>query len=50
MNLVERTSAVGKVAQSEGEGGGRKMVLRERQVEGIPFDGFFDSTGLGLGE
>ena len=50
MDLVEPACAVGKVAQAKGEGGGRKMVLRERQVEGIPFDGFFDSTGLGLGK
>jgi hypothetical protein len=50
MNLVEPACAVGKVAQSEGEGGGRKMVLREGQVEGVTFDGFFDSAGLGLFE
>ena len=50
MDLVEPASAVGKVAQAKGKGGGGKMVLRKGQLEGVTFDGFFDSTSLGLGE
>ena len=50
MNFVEPSSAVGKVAQAKGKGGGGKMVLRKGQLEGVTFDGFFDSTSLGLGE
>ena len=50
MDLVEPASTISKVAQTEGKGGGGKMVLREGQLEGVTFDGFFDSTSLGLGE
>ena len=50
MDLVEPSSAVGKVAQAKGKGGGGKMVLRKGQLEGVTFDGFFDSASLGLGE
>ena len=50
MDLVEPSSAVGKVAQAKGKGDGGKMVLRKGQLEGVTFDGFFDSTSLGLGE
>ena len=50
MDLVEPASAVGKVAQAKGKGYGGKMVWRKGQLEGITFDGLFDSAGLGLGE
>ncbi len=50
MDLFEPASAVGKVAQAKGKCDGGKMVLREGQLEGVTFDGFFDSTGLGLSE
>ena len=50
MDLVEPASAVGKVAQAKGKGGGRKMIFREGQLEGVTFDSLFDSAGLGLGE
>ena len=50
MDLVEPASAVGKVAQAKGKGGGGKMVLRKGQLEGVTFDGLFDSASLGLGE
>jgi len=50
MNLVEPASAVSKVAQAKGKGDGGKMILRKGQLEGITFDGLFDSASLGLGE
>ena len=50
MDLVEAASAVGKVAQAKGKGGGGKMILRKGQLEGVTFDGLFDSASLGLGE
>ena len=50
MDLVEPASAVGKVAQTKGKGGGGKIILRKGQLEGVTFDGLFDSASLGLGE
>ena len=50
MDLVEPAGAVGKVAQAKGKGYGGKMVLRKGQLEGVTFDGLFDSASLGLGE
>ncbi len=50
MDLVEPASAVGKVAQAKGKGGGGKMVLWKRQLEGVTFDGLFDSASLSLCE
>jgi hypothetical protein len=50
MNLVEPASTISKVAQAKGKGGGGKMVLWKRQVEGVTFDGLFDSASLSLGE
>ena len=50
MDLVEAASTVGKVAQAKGKGGGGKMILRKGQLEGVAFDGLFDSASLSLGE
>ena len=42
--------AVGKVAQTEGEGNGIHTLIREGKIQGIAFDGLFDSTGFCLVE
>ena len=40
--------AVGKVAQSEGEGDGIHALIREGKIEGIAFDGLFYAPGFCL--
>ena len=40
--------AVGKVAQSEGEGDGIHALIREGKIEGIAFHGLFHSPGFCL--
>jgi hypothetical protein len=48
MDFRKAFGAVGKVTQSEGEGDGIYALIRKGEVEGIAFDGLFDSTGFCL--